>query len=151
MESLCEAAAYYKSKGITLWDQMINIYKKYGYYKEGQFSITLEGSSGAEKIKQMMDNLRNNLPTHIGRYKVLIFKDIYNNMVKDMLTGSTSETGLPKSNVLYFDLEDDSWCCVRPSGTEPKIKLYFGVKSNSLESADRDLEELKKEMCEIVK
>ena len=144
--SLCEAAAYYKSKGITLWDQMINIYKKYGYYKEGQFSITLEGSSGAEKIKQMMDNLRNNLPTHIGRYKVLIFKDIYNNMVKDMLTGSTSETGLPKSNVLYFDLEDDSWCCVRP-----KIKLYFGVKSNSLESADRDLEELKKEMCEIVK
>ena len=149
--SLCEAAAYYKSKGITLWDQMINIYKKYGYYKEGQFSITLEGSSGAEKIKQMMDNLRNNLPTHIGRYKVLIFKDIYNNMVKDMLTGSTSETGLPKSNVLYFDLEDDAWCCVRPSGTEPKIKLYFGVKSNSLESADRDLEELKKEMCEIVK
>ena len=149
--SLCEAAAYYKSKGITLWDQMINIYKKYGYYKEGQVSITLEGSSGAEKIKQMMDNLRNNLPTHIGRYKVLIFKDIYNNMVKDMLTGSTSETGLPKSNVLYFDLEDDSWCCVRPSGTEPKIKLYFGVKSNSLESADRDLEELKKEMCEIVK
>ena len=149
--SLCEAAAYYKSKGITLWDQMINIYKKYGYYKEGQVSITLEGSSGAEKIKQMMDNLRNNLPTHIGRYKVLIFKDIYNNMVKYMLTGSTSETGLPKSNVLYFDLEDDSWCCVRPSGTEPKIKLYFGVKSNSLESADRDLEELKKEMCEIVK
>ena len=149
--SLCEATAYYKSKGITLWDQMINIYKKYGYYKEGQVSITLEGSSGAEKIKQMMDNLRNNLPTHIGRYKVLIFKDIYNNMVKDMLTGSTSETGLPKSNVLYFDLEDDAWCCVRPSGTEPKIKLYFGVKSNSLESADRDLEELKKEMCEIVK
>lgn len=149
--SLCEATAYYKSKGITLWDQMINIYKKYGYYKEGQVSITLEGSSGAEKIKQMMDNLRNNLPTHIGRYKVLIFKDIYNNMVKYMLTGSTSETGLPKSNVLYFDLEDDSWCCVRPSGTEPKIKLYFGVKSNSLESADRDLEELKKEMCEIVK
>ena len=149
--SLCEATAYYKSKGITLWDQMINIYKKYGYYKEGQVSITLEGSSGAEKIKQMMDNLRNNLPTHIGRYKVLIFKDIYNNMVKDMLTGSTSETGLPKSNVLYFDLEDDSWWCVRPSGTEPKIKLYFGVKSNSLESADRDLEELKKEMCEIVK
>ena len=149
--SLCEAAAYYKSKGITLWDQMINIYKKYGYYKEGQVSITLEGSSGAEKIKQMMDNLRNNLPTHIGRYKVLIFKDIYNNMVKDMLTGSTSETGLPKSNVLYFDLEDDAWCCVRPSGTEPKIKLYFGVKSNFLEEAEKDLEKLKNAMCEIVK
>ena len=149
--SLCEAAAYYKSKGMTLWDQMINIYEKYGYYNEGQVSITLEGSSGAEKIKQMMDNLRNNLPTTIGQYKVLTFKDISNNIVKDMTTGVTTETCLPKSNVLYFDLENDAWCCVRPSGTEPKIKLYFGVKSNSLENAERDLEELKNAMCEIVK
>ena len=149
--SLCEAAAYYKSKGLTLWDQMINIYEKYGYYKEGQVSIILEGSSGAEKIKQMMDNLRNNLPEQIGKYKVLTFKDISNNIVKDMTTGNITETGLPKSNVLYFDLEDDCWCCVRPSGTEPKIKLYFGVKSNSLENAQSDLEELKSAMCEIVK
>ena len=149
--SLCEAAAFYKSKEVTLWDQMINIYEKYGYYNEGQVSITLEGSSGAEKIKQMMDNLRNNLPSQIGKYKVLVFKDIANNIVKDMTTGETLETGLPKSNVLYFDLEEDSWCCVRPSGTEPKIKLYFGVKSNSLENAEKDLEELKKAMCEIVK
>ena len=149
--SLCEAAAYYKSKGITLWDQMINIYEKYGYYKEGQVSITLEGSSGAEKIKQMMDNLRNHLPLQIGKYRVLVFKDIANNIVKDMNTEITKETGLPKSNVLYFELENDAWCCVRPSGTEPKIKLYFGVKSNSLENAERDLEELKNAMCEIVK
>lgn len=149
--SLCEAAAYYKSKEITLWDQMINIYEKYGYYKEGQVSITLEGSSGAEKIKQMMDNLRSNLPLKIGKYRVLVFKDIANDVVKDMVTGSGTETGLPKSNVLYFDLEDDAWCCVRPSGTEPKIKLYFGVKSNSLENAEQDLEELKNSMCEIVK
>ena len=149
--SLCEAAAYYKSKGITLWDQMINIYEKYGYYNEGQVSIILEGSSGAEKIKQMMDNLRNNLPLQIGKYKVLVFKDIANNIVKDMVTGNITETGLPKSNVLYFELENDAWCCVRPSGTEPKIKLYFGVKSNSLENAKKDLEELKNAMSEIVK
>ncbi len=149
--SLCEAAAYYKSKGITLWDQMINIYEKYGYYNEGQVSITLEGSSGAEKIKQMMDNLRNNLPLQIGKYKVLVFKDIANNIVKDVVTGNITETGLPKSNVLYFELENGAWCCVRPSGTEPKIKLYFGVKSNSLENAEKDLEELKNAMSEIVK
>ncbi len=148
--SLCEAAAFYKSKEMTLWDQMINIYEKYGYFNEGQVSITLEGSSGAEKIKQMMDNLRNNLPSQIGKYKVLVFKDISNNIVKDMETNSISQTGLPKSNVLYFDLEDDAWCCVRPSGTEPKIKLYFGVKSSSLENAEKDLEELKNAMCEIV-
>ena len=147
----CEAAPYYRSKGLTLWDQMINVYEKYGYYNEGQVSITLEGSSGAEKIKQMMDNLRNNLPSKIGKYKVLVFKDIANNIVKDMTTGSLNETGLPKSNVLYFELEGDNWCCVRPSGTEPKIKLYFGVKSNSIENAEKDLEELKKSMCEIVK
>ena len=130
---------------------MINIYEKYGYYNEGQVSITLEGSSGAEKIKQMMDNLRNHLPLQIGKYRVLVFKDIANNIVKDMNTEITKETGLPKSNVLYFELENDAWCCVRPSGTEPKIKLYFGVKSNSLENAERDLEELKNAMCEIVK
>ena len=149
--SLCEAAAYYKSKGLTLWDQMMNIYEKYGYYNEGQVSITLEGSSGAEKIKQMMDNLRNNLPNQIGKYKVIVFKDIANNLVKNMQDGTTTETVLPKSNVLYFELEKDSWCCVRPSGTEPKIKLYFGVKSNSLENAEKDLEELKTAMCELVK
>ena len=149
--SLCEAASYYKSKGITLWDQMINIYKKYGYYNEGQVSITLEGSSGAEKIRTMMENLRNNLPEQIGKYKVLVFKDIANNLVRNMQDGTEANTGLPKSNVLYFDLEGDNWCCVRPSGTEPKIKLYFGVKSNSLENAEKDLEELKNAMCEIVK
>ena len=149
--SLCEAAAYYKAKGLTLWDQMINIYEKYGYYKEGQVSITLEGASGAQKIKEMMENLRNNLPTKVGKYNVITFKDISNDIVKDMKTGEISKTGLPKSNVLYFDLENDAWCCVRPSGTEPKIKLYIGVKSNSLENASQELEELKDALKEIVK
>ncbi len=141
--SLCEAASYYSSKKQTLWDQMLNIYDKYGYYKEGQISITLEGASGAEKIRNMMDNIRNNLPTKIGNYEVLKFRDIEKNVIKDLKTGNVTETGLPKSNVLYFDLEKDCWCCVRPSGTEPKIKLYFGVKGTSLDNVSYDLEQLK--------
>lgn len=126
--SLCEAAAYYRSKGITLWDQMNNIYEKYGYYKEDQVSIVLEGAEGAEKIKEMMTDMRNKNVEQIGKYKVLCFKDVDNDYVKDMITGEEGKTGLPKSNVLYYQLENNSWCCVRPSGTEPKIKLYFGVK-----------------------
>lgn len=149
--SLCEAASYYKSKGMTLWDQMINIYEKYGYYKEGQVSITLEGSYGATKIKEMMDNLRKNLPKTVAGYKVLRFKDIANDINKDMTTGEISNTGLPKSNVLYFDLEKDSWCCVRPSGTEPKIKLYFGVKGTSFENANSEIEKLKEAFKELVR
>ena len=149
--SLCEAAAYYRSKGLTLWDQMINIYEKYGYYKEGQIAIVLEGSDGAKKIKEMMENLRNNLPEKIGKYKVLSFKDVSLDIEKDMVTGETKKTGLPKSNVLYYTLENDAWCCVRPSGTEPKIKLYMGVKTDSFESASEELELLKEAMREIVK
>lgn len=149
--SLCEAAAYYKSKNLTLWDQMINIYEKYGYYNEGQVAIVLEGSDGAKKIKEMMENMRNNLPEKIGEYKVLEFKDMSLDIDKDMITGEVKSTGLPKSNVLYYKLENDCWCCVRPSGTEPKIKLYMGVKTNSLESAKVKLEELKNAMKNIVK
>ena len=149
--SLCEAAAYYKSKGITLWDQMNNIYKKYGYYKENQVSIVLEGAEGAEKIKEMMTNMRNKDIKEIGNYKVLTFKDIDRDYVKDMLTGEESTTGLPKSNVLYYALENDAWCAVRPSGTEPKIKLYFGVKGESEENATQELENLSQEMIKLVK
>ena len=149
--SLCEAASYYKSLGKTLWDAMIDMYEKYGYYKEGIVSLTLEGSSGAEKIKNMMDNMRNNIPTEIGGYKVLEFKDINQNLVKNMITGEVGETGLPKSNVLYYNLEDNGWCCVRPSGTEPKIKFYIGVKSDSIENADKTLERVKASMMDLVK
>ena len=149
--SLCEAACFYAEKGITLWDQMINIYEKYGYYKETQVAIVLEGSSGAEKIKQMMENMRNNLPENIGNYKVLEFKDIKLDIVKNMVTGEVSKTGLPTSNVLYYNLENDAWCCVRPSGTEPKIKLYMGVKADTDEKAVIDLEHLKVAMTELVK
>ena len=149
--SLCEAACYYMSKGITLWDQMINIYEKYGYYKEGQVSIVLEGASGAEKIKSMMENMRKELPEKIGKYKVEEFKDFKQDIFKNLKTGEISKTGLPSSNVLYYTLEKDCWCCVRPSGTEPKIKLYVGVKADSMEQAEKDLEELKEAIKAMVK
>ena len=149
--ALCEAACYYRAHGKTLWDAMEDIYKKYGYYKETQVSIVLEGSSGAEKIKEMMTNMRNTPVEKIGEYKVLIFKDIEKDIVKDMVTGEILKTGLPTSNVLYYELEDDSWCCVRPSGTEPKIKLYMGVKGISDEDANKKLEDLKDAMTAIVK
>ena len=149
--SLCEAAAYYRSQGITLWDQMNNIYEKYGYYKEDQVSIVLEGSEGAAKIKEMMTDMRNKDVKQIGNYKVLTFKDIDRDYIKDMVTGEESKTGLPKSNVLYYALENNAWCCVRPSGTEPKIKLYFGVKGNCEKCAIEELENLKNEMVKLVK
>ena len=149
--SLCEAAAYYKSKGMTLWDQMMKIYEKYGFYKEDQVSIVLEGADGAEKIKSMMTNMRNNLPEKIGKYKVIEFKDVELDEIKNLVTGEQRKTGLPKSNVLYYELENNAWCCVRPSGTEPKIKLYMGVKADSMESAEKDLKELKDAMVKLVK
>ena len=149
--SLCEAAAYYRAQGITLWDQMNNIYKKYGYYKEDQVSIVMEGAEGAEKIKEMMTTMRNKDVEKIGKYKVLTFKDVERDYVKDMVTGKEGNTGLPKSNVLYYALEDNCWCCVRPSGTEPKIKLYFGVKGSSAENATEELEKLKDDMVKLVK
>ena len=149
--SLCEATAYYKSKGMTLWDQMMKIYEKYGYYKEDQISIVLEGADGAEKIKSMMTNMRNKDILKIGEYKVNIFKDISKDYVKNMSTGKESKANLPKSNVLYYELEDNSWCCVRPSGTEPKIKLYMGVKGKDEEDAVQKLNNLKIEMDKLVR
>ena len=148
--ALCEAAAYYKTKGYTLWDQMMNIYEKYGYYKEGQVAIVLEGASGATKIQEMMEKMRNNLPSEIGGYEVLEFKDVKLDIVKNMKTGEVSKTGLPTSNVLYYELENDAWCCVRPSGTEPKIKLYMGVKASTDEEASKELENLKEAMQKLV-
>ena len=145
--ALCEATAYYKSKGITLWEQMINIYKKYGFYKEGQVSITLKGADGAEQIKAMMEKMRKNPPKKLGSYDVLEVRD-YKEHTIVKADGTKLETDLPTSNVLYYDLNDNSWCCVRPSGTEPKIKFYMGVKGESMEEAEQKLEELTEEMKE---
>ena len=149
--ALCEAACYYQSKGMTLWNQMIAIYEKYGYYKETQVSIVREGAEGAEEIKQIMTNTRNKDIEKIGDYKVLTFKDIDKDYVKNMITGEESKSGLPKSNVLYYELEDNNWCCIRPSGTEPKIKLYMGVKGKTDEEASKKLEDLKQAMLDVVK
>ena len=148
--ALCEAACYYASKGKTLWDAMIEIYEKYGYYKEAQVSIVREGVQGAQEIKDMMTKMRETDIESIGKYKVLVFKDVEKDIVKDMKTGEISKTGLPKSNVLYYELEDNSWCCIRPSGTEPKIKLYMGIKGNSEKEAEEKLSELKEAMLKIV-
>lgn len=148
---LAEAAAYYKEKGLTLWDNMVNMYKTYGYYKENQVSITLEGADGAQKIKDMMERVRNNPPKQIGEYKVLKFRDYLNGTIIDCETGKTYKEELPKSNVLYFELENDFWCCARPSGTEPKIKFYMGVKGESLEDAKDLVEGLTEGMKELMK
>ena len=140
--ALCEAAAYYKTQGITLWDQMLNIYNKYGYYKEDLFTMTFKGADGAKKMQDMMDAYRKNTPKQVGAYKVLRLRDYKNDVITDLATGETTPTGLPKSNVLYFELENDAWFCVRPSGTEPKIKFYAGIKGNSLEDSAKKLDEL---------
>lgn len=148
--ALCEAAAYYKTKGLTLWDQMINIFEKYGYYKEGQKAITMKGAEGAAHIAKMMDDLRNNPPKKFGRWDVLETRDYKKDECVVLATGEKHSTGLPNSNVLYYDLSDNAWCCARPSGTEPKIKFYMGVKGSSLEDAQSMLDELTKAVMEKI-
>ena len=146
---LCEAAAYYMDKGLTLWDQMVNIYEKYGYFKEGIYTMTLAGEDGAKRINEILDNLRKNPPTELAGYKVVKTRDYENDVVKDLTTGETGTTGLPKSNVLYFDMTSDAWFCVRPSGTEPKIKFYAGIKGDSLEDSDAKLNKVLAELKKL--
>ena len=140
--ALCEAAAYYKTQGKTIWDAMLEMYEKYGYYKDNVISITHKGMEGLAKIKAIMDSLRENPPMSFGDYKVTSTRDYQLDVIKDLATGETRPTGIPKSNVLYFDLEDNAWLCVRPSGTEPKIKVYFGVVGKDLADADAKSQEL---------
>lgn len=139
---LCEVAAYYKAQGKTLWDGMIELYEKYGYYREGITTMTLKGIDGAAQIESIMSKARENAPAQIGEYEVLVVRDYKNDVRKDMKTLEESSTGLPCSNVLYYELNDNAWCCVRPSGTEPKIKFYFGVKGDTLENAESKLAQL---------
>ena len=134
--ALSEAAAYYKSKGMNLWDAMVAMYEKYGYYKDDIQSISLSGIEGQQKIQQMLETLRQEPPKEIGGYKILSARDYKKDTIVDIATGEVRPTGLPNSNVLYYDMEDDAWLCVRPSGTEPKIKFYYGIKGTSLEDAD---------------
>ena len=140
--ALCEVAAYCKLNNKTLWNQMVELYEKYGYYKENLKSITLKGIDGVKKIQAIMDGLRKNPVKAFGEFKVLKMRDYKTNEVLDMADGEISKTGLPTSNVLYYELEPDAWCCARPSGTEPKIKFYMGVKGESVKDADDKLKHL---------
>ena len=148
--ALCEAAAYYKTQGKTLWDAMIDMYEKYGYYKDDIQSITLKGIEGLEKIQSILETLRKNPPAEIGGYQVTSARDYKLDTVRNMATGEITETGLPKSNVLYYDLTDDAWLCVRPSGTEPKVKFYYGVKGPSLADADEKSKALGDKVLEMI-
>lgn len=148
--ALCEAAAYYRTKGMTLWDAMIDMYERYGYYKDDIQSITLKGIEGLAKIQEILDTLRKNPPSEIAGYKVLKVRDYQAGTILDMESGESVPTGLPVSNVLYYDLPDGAWLCVRPSGTEPKVKFYYGVKGTSLPDADEKSESLGKEVLEMI-
>ena len=148
--ALAEAAAYYKTKGKTLWDAMIDMYEKYGYYKDDIKSITLKGIEGLEKIQSILETLRNDPPVQIGDYKVTSVRDYKKDTIKNVETGEVTSTGLPNSNVLYYDLTDDAWLCVRPSGTEPKVKFYYGVKGTSLEDADKKSAALGEKVLEMI-
>ena len=148
--ALCEAAAYYKTKNMTLWDAMVAMYEKYGYYKDAVKAIGLKGIEGLAKIQNIMETLRNEAPAKVGEYDVVSARDYKLDIIKDMKTGAVTETGLPASNVLYYDLNDGAWVCVRPSGTEPKIKFYYGVKGTSLEDADKKSAELGEALMAMV-
>lgn len=148
--ALCEAAAYYKTKGKTLWDAMVDMYDKYGYYKDAIQSITLKGIEGLQKIQEILETLRKNPPAEVGGYQVLKARDYQADTIKDLATGEETPTGLPKSNVLYYELTDDAWLCVRPSGTEPKVKFYYGIKGSSLADADEKSDKLGKEVLAMI-
>lgn len=146
---LCEAAAYYRSEGLTLWDEMQRMYKKYGYFKESLKSVVFEGADGAKRIVEICEGYRRQPPKSVGGFKVEETRDYLAGTI-EYADGSIKETGLPKSNVIYFSLEKGGWCCVRPSGTEPKIKLYFGVRSQSAAGADRALKEVEGDLLKIL-
>lgn len=148
--ALCEAAAYYRTQGKTLWDAMLDMYERYGYYKDDIQSITLKGIEGLQKIQQIMDTLRKNPPAEIGGYTVLKARDYQADTIKDTVTGEVTKTGLPSSNVLYYDLSDDAWVCVRPSGTEPKVKFYYGIKGSSLADAEEKSAKLGEEVLAMI-
>ena len=147
---LCEAAAYYKTKNMTLWDAMLAMYERYGYYKDDVTSITLKGIEGLAKIQEIMNTLRENAPAEIGGYKVTAVRDYKLDTITDTATGAVRPTGLPKSNVLYYEMTDGAWVCVRPSGTEPKVKFYLGVKGTSLADADAKSEALSKAVHALI-
>ena len=148
--ALCEAAAYYKTKGKTLWDAMIEMYEQFGYYKDAIQSVTMKGIEGLQKIQEIMNSLRQNPPAEFAGHKVVAVRDYKADTITDVATGAVKPTGLPNSNVLYYELTDDAWVCVRPSGTEPKVKFYYGVKGTSLADADEKSDIMGKAVLDMV-
>lgn len=148
--ALCEAAAYYKTQGKTLWDAMIEMYDQFGYYKDAIQAVTMKGIEGLAKIQEIMNSLRANPPKEFAGHQVTAVRDYKADTIKDLTTGEVKPTGLPNSNVLYYELTDDAWVCVRPSGTEPKVKFYYGVKGISLEDADEKSEIMGKAVLDMV-
>ena len=148
--ALCEAAAYYKTQGKTLWDAMIDMYEKFGYYKDAIQAVTMKGIEGLQKIQEIMTTLRQNPPAEFAGHKVTAVRDYKLDEITDLATGEKKPTGLPNSNVLYYELTDDAWVCVRPSGTEPKVKFYYGVKGTSLADADEKSDAMGKAVLEMV-
>ena len=140
--ALCEAAAYYATQGKTLWDIMLEMYEKYGYYLDRITAMDFPGLEGMDKMQSMLNAFRENPPKEIAGYKVEKVRDYSNDTILDVSTGETSPIGLPNSNVLYYELEGGAWVCVRPSGTEPKIKFYYGVKADSMEAAQAESDKL---------
>lgn len=140
--ALCEAAAYYKEKGISLCEQMENLYETYGFFKENLCTVTLKGQDGAKKIASIMERIRKEVPQTIGGKRVTQFRDYQKEILMDYVKEEQKTTGLPKSNVLYFELEDGTWCCIRPSGTEPKIKFYIGIQGENELQAQKRIEEM---------
>ena len=148
--ALCEAAAYYKTQGKTLWDAMIDMYEEFGYYKDAIQAVTMKGIEGLQKIQEIMTTLRQNPPAEFAGHKVTAVRDYKLDEITDLATGEKKPTGLPNSNVLYYELTDDAWVCVRPSGTEPKVKFYYGVKGTSLADADEKSDAMGKAVLEMV-
>ena len=148
--ALCEAAAYYKTQGKTLWDAMIEMYEQFGYYKDAIQSVTMKGIEGLQKIQEIMNSLRQNPPAEFAGHKVVAVRDYKADTITDVITGAVKPTGLPNSNVLYYELTDDAWVCVRPSGTEPKVKFYYGVKGTSLADADEKSDIMGKAVLDMV-
>ena len=148
--ALCEAAAYYKTQGKTLWDAMIEMYEQFGYYKDDIKAVTMKGIEGLQKIQEIMNSLRQNPPSEFAGHKVVAVRDYKADTIKNLETGEVTPTGLPNSNVLYYELTNDAWVCVRPSGTEPKVKFYYGVKGTSLEDADEKSAVMGKAVLDMV-
>ena len=148
--ALCEAAAYYKTQGKTLWDAMIDMYEEFGYYKDAIQAVTMKGIEGLQKIQEIMTTLRQNPPADFAGHKVTAVRDYKLDEITDLATGEKKSTGLPNSNVLYYELTDDAWVCVRPSGTEPKVKFYYGVKGTSLADADEKSDAMGKAVLAMV-